>query len=113
MSSGAPISLHYRGGDARDGTGSIGRSTKPKATCSHRPHRAFTNTDVTDPVGGRTDDKDMKALDVPAAYREAGGNLGRQCRLYRRMADLATALTALTFRRCGGPLIGRRNREIR
>ena len=101
MSSGAPISLHYRGGDARDGNGFYWQINGTEGDLQLTGRTGHTQQMQLTLVGGRTDDKDMKALDVPAAYREAGENLvvGNVTGLYRRMAaDLRNGThTAPTF----------------
>jgi predicted dehydrogenase len=101
MANGAPISLHFRGGDARDGNGFYWQINGTEGDLQLTGRSGHTQQMQLALIGGRADDKDMKALDVPASYRQVGENLmvGNVARLYARMAaDLREGThTAPTF----------------
>ena len=101
MTSGAPISLHFRGGDARDGNGFDWQINGTEGDLQLTGRSGHTQQVQLVLKGGRAGDKEMKAMDVPAAYREGGDNpmVGNVARLYGRMAaDLSKGThTAPTF----------------
>ena len=101
MASGAPISWHFRGGDARDGNGFFWEINGTEGDLRLTGRSGHTQQMQLTLEGGRADAKDMKPLDVPASYREGGENLvvGNVARVYARMAaDLRNGThTAPTF----------------
>lgn len=102
MESGAPISLHFRGGDARDGNGFCWEINGTEGDLRLAGRSGHTQQMQLVLEGGRREDKGMKPLDVPASYREGGPEnlmIGNVARLYGRMAaDLRTGSnTAPTF----------------
>jgi len=90
LSSGAPLSIHYRGGAPRgpiglvweiNGTDGDIRVTGPSG------HAQMVQLSLE---GGRGDDKDMKPLELPASYRSGQPDnpvVGNVARMYARMAD--------------------------
>jgi predicted dehydrogenase len=101
MASGAPISLHFRGGDARDGNGFDWQINGSEGDLQLTGRSGHTQQVQFTLKGGQAGDKEMKALGVPGAYREHGENpmVGNVARLYDRMAaDLSEGThTAPTF----------------
>lgn len=89
LASGAPISLHYRGGMARDGDGLFWEINGTKGDI--RVSGAFGHAQLVPLTlkGARGDEKIFQALEVPAPYRAGGptdvvpGNVARN---YARMA---------------------------
>jgi predicted dehydrogenase len=89
LASGAPVSMHYRGGDARDGQGlhwQINGSEGDlhlEGASGHAQQVAFTLK------GGRGAEKEMRKMDVPAEFQQGPANAlaGNVGRIYARMAD--------------------------
>ncbi len=88
MVGGAPISMHYRGGDARDGKGLLWQingtdgDLQLEAASGHSQQAALTLT------GGQGPQKEMKRLEIPASLHQGladsvTGNVGR---IYALMA---------------------------
>jgi predicted dehydrogenase len=94
MASGAPLSMHYRGGDARDGKGLLWQingaegDLQLEAPSGHSQQAAFVLS------GGRGSDKSIKPLATPPSLPEVGPAdplTGNVARIYARMAsDLHT-----------------------
>lgn len=102
MESGAPISLHFRGGDARDGNGFYWQINGTEGDLQLTGSSGHTQQMQLLLKGGRGDEKDMKPIEVPASYRQGGPEnlmVGNVARLYGRMAaDLRNGThTAPTF----------------
>jgi predicted dehydrogenase len=101
MASGAPVSWHFRGGDARDGNGFLWEINGTEGDLRLTGRSGHTQQIQLALEGGRADDKALKPLDVPAAFREGGADpmVGNVARVYARMAaDLRNGThTAPTF----------------
>ncbi|MDB5712753.1 MAG: oxidoreductase protein [Sphingomonadales bacterium] len=102
LTSGAPVSIHYRGGAARGGDGLVweinGTEGDIRVTGSSG-HAQMVQLSLT---GGRGGDKEMKPLDVPADLRAGWPDEvvpGNVARVYAQMAtDLRDGTrTAPTF----------------
>lgn len=102
LASGAPISLHFRGGDAREGNGFYWELNGTEGDLQLTGSSGHTQQAHLTLKGGRGGDKDMKPLDIPASYREGEAEnpvVGNIARVYRRIAtDLRSgSRTAPTF----------------
>jgi predicted dehydrogenase len=102
LHSGAPVSLHYRGGDARDGNGFVWQINGSEGDLQLSGRSGHTQQVELDLRGGRGGDKEMKLLEIPAACCDGGppdALVGNVARLYSRMAaDLRDGTrTAPTF----------------
>lgn len=101
MADGAPISWHFRGGNARDGNGFIWEINGTEGDLRLTGRSGHAQQMQLTVEGGRADAKSMTALDVPASHRECGADpmVGNVARVYARMAaDLRNGShTAPTF----------------
>ena len=89
LASGAPLSIHYRGGSARDGNGLLweinGTDGDIRVTGSSG-HSQMVQLTL---AGGRGDDKVLRPIEVPAELRTGGPDKvvpGNVARVYARMA---------------------------
>ena len=90
MEGGAPLSLHMRGGDARDGNGFDWQINGTDGDLQLTGASGHTQQVQYVLKGGRGDDKELKPIEVPASYRAGGPEnlvVGNVARLYGRMAD--------------------------
>ena len=89
LASGAPISMHYRGGDARDGKGLLWQingtdgDLQLEAASGHSQQVVFTLK------GGRGAEKAMEPIEIPVSLRQGAvdavtGNVGR---IWARLGD--------------------------
>ncbi|HEV2507417.1 MAG TPA: Gfo/Idh/MocA family oxidoreductase [Mesorhizobium sp.] len=90
MASGAPISIHYRGGPARDGNGLLWEIHGTEGDIRITGPSGHTQMVQLTLKGARGDDKVFRPLEVPASYH-AGWPMevepGNVARLYAQMAD--------------------------
>ena len=89
MTSGAPISLHFRGGDARDGNGFQWEIHGTDGDLQLFGRSGHTQQVQLTLKGARADEKEMKPLIVPSHCFEGGPQnplVGNVARLYQRMA---------------------------
>ena len=90
FSGGAPVSIHYRGGMARDGDGFFWRSTERQETFGASGPFGHTQFVSLSLKGARGDEKTFQPLEVPASYRtgwpEDMAPRERCSRIYGRMA---------------------------
>lgn len=90
MASGAPVALHFRGGDARDGNGFRWEINGTEGDLRLTGRSGHTQQVQLLLEGGRAGDQGMRALEVPASFHAGAaqdpvvGNVGR---LYGRMAQ--------------------------
>jgi predicted dehydrogenase len=88
--SGVPISIHYRGGTARDGDGLFWEINGTKGDIRVMGSSGHTQMVQLSLKGARGDEKTFRPLEVPASYRTgwpaevAPGNVAR---VYARMAQ--------------------------
>jgi predicted dehydrogenase len=102
LSSGAPVSLHYRGGPPRDGDGLFWEINGTKGDIRVTGPSGHIQMVQLSLKGARGEDKVFKPLDVPVSYRTGWPKdvePGNVARLYARMAeDLQSGTrTAPTF----------------
>jgi predicted dehydrogenase len=102
MTSGAPISFHFRGGDARDGNGFEWQINGTEGDLQLAGRSGHSQQVPLALRGGRGKEREMKLLEVPASYLEGASEnpmVGNVARLYARMAaDLRNGTrTAPTF----------------
>ncbi|MDX3910499.1 MAG: Gfo/Idh/MocA family oxidoreductase [Sphingobium sp.] len=102
LASGAPISIHYRGGTARDGHGLLWEINGTKGDLRVTGPSGHAQMIQLSLAGGCGDDKEMKPLEVPAELRASWPDNvvpGNVARVYARMAaDLREGMrTAPTF----------------
>jgi predicted dehydrogenase len=89
LASGAPVSIHYRGGSARDGDGllwEINGSDGDLLVTGSSGHTQMVQLSL---AGGRGDDKELKPIAVPADLRTGWPDNavpGNVARVYARMA---------------------------
>jgi predicted dehydrogenase len=90
LANGAPLSIHYRGGTARDGDGLFWEISGTE--CAIRisaPSRGHTQLVPLSLTGARGDEKAFHALEVPASYRSGWPEdvvPGNVARIYARMS---------------------------
>lgn len=90
LASGAPISLHYRGGPARDGDGLFWEIHGTEGDIRITGASGHTQMVQLSLKGARGNDKEFRSLEVPATYRAGWPSEvepGNVARLYSRMAD--------------------------
>jgi predicted dehydrogenase len=90
LANGAPLSIHYRGGTARDGDGLFWEiSGTEGAIRISAPSRGHTQLVPLSLTGARGDEKAFHALEVPASYRSGWPEdvvPGNVARIYARMS---------------------------
>jgi predicted dehydrogenase len=89
LASGAPISIHYRGGAARDGDGLFWEIYGAEGEIRVSGSSGHTQMVQLSLKGARGDDKTFRPLDVPASYRAGwpqDPEAGNVARLYAGMA---------------------------
>jgi hypothetical protein len=73
LANGAPLSIHYRGGTARDGDGLFWEINGTEGDIRvSAPSRGHTQLVPLSLKGARGDEKAFRPLQVPASYRPAG-----------------------------------------
>lgn len=90
MASGAPISIHYRGGPARDGDGLFWEIHGTEGDIRITGSSGHTQMVQLSLMGARGEDKVFRPLQVPVSYRTGWPKqveAGNVARLYARMAD--------------------------
>ena len=90
LEGGAPISLHVRGGDARDGNGFWWQINGTEGDLQLSGASGHTQQVQLALKGGQGEDRELKPIEVPASYRQGGPEnivVGNVARLYGRMAN--------------------------
>lgn len=90
LASGAPISIHYRGGPARDGDGLFWEIHGTEGDIRITGASGHTQMVQLSLKGARGDDTAFRPLEVPASYRTGWPTAvepGNVARVYARMAD--------------------------
>ncbi|MBU2147003.1 MAG: Gfo/Idh/MocA family oxidoreductase [Alphaproteobacteria bacterium] len=90
LSSGAPLSIHYRGGAARGPIGLIWEINGTEGDIRVTGPSGHAQMVQLLLEGGQGDDSEMKRLQVPASYRMDWPDdpiIGNVARMYARMAD--------------------------
>ncbi|MFE0014173.1 Gfo/Idh/MocA family protein [Mesorhizobium sp. NPDC059054] len=90
MASGAPISIHYRGGPARDDDGLFWEIHGTEGDIRITGASGHTQMVQLSLTGARGDDKVFRPLEVPASHRAGWPKeveAGNVARLYARMAE--------------------------
>ena len=89
LANGAPLSIHYRGGTARDGDGLFWEINGTEGDIRvSAPSRGHTQLVPLSLKGARGDEKAFRPLEVPASYRSAWPEdvvPGNVARIYARM----------------------------
>lgn len=89
LASGAPLSIHYRGGTARDGDGLFWEINGTEGDIRVSGSSGHTQMVQLSLKGARGDEKVFRSLEVPASYRSGWPDdvePGNVARLYARMA---------------------------
>ena len=89
LASGAPVSLHYRGGTARDGDGLVWEINGTEGDIRVTGSSGHTQMVQLALTGARGEEKVFKPLELPASYRTGWPDdveAGNVARLYARMA---------------------------
>jgi predicted dehydrogenase len=89
LASGAPLSIHYRGGTARDGDGLLWEINGTEGDIRVSGPFGHTQLVQLSLMGARGGEKEFRALEVPASYRSGWPEdvvPGNVARLYARMA---------------------------
>jgi predicted dehydrogenase len=90
LASGAPVSIHYRGGAARDGEGLFWEIHGTKGDIRITGPSGQTQMVQLSLRGARGEEKTFQALEVPASYRTGwpqSAESGNVARVYARMAQ--------------------------
>ena len=89
LASGAPLSIHYRGGTARDGDGLFWEISGTEGDIRVSGPSGHTQMVQLSLKGVRGGEKEFRPLDVPASYRSEWPEHvvpGNVARIYARMA---------------------------
>lgn len=89
LKSGAPFSIHYRGGQARGGVGLVWEINGTEGDIRLTGPSGHAQMIPLSLEGGRGDDRDLRPLEVPASYRAGFPEdvvPGNVARIYARMA---------------------------
>jgi predicted dehydrogenase len=90
FASGVPISIHYRGGSARDGDGLFWEINGTKGDIRVSAPSGHTQMVQLSLTGSRGEEQTFRSLEVPQSYRvgwPADVEAGNVARLYARMAQ--------------------------
>jgi predicted dehydrogenase len=102
LASGAPVSIHYRGGETRGGTGFVWEINGSEGDIRVTGPSGHTQMVQLSLEGARGDERELQPLEVPASYRSGWPDNvvpGNVARVYARLAaDLRNGTrTAPTF----------------
>ncbi|AMK23075.1 gfo/Idh/MocA family oxidoreductase [Sphingomonas histidinilytica] len=89
LESGAPVSIHYRGGSARDGRGLLWEINGTEGDIRVTGSSGHAQMVQLSLAGGRGDEKELKPIEVPADLRTGWPDdvvPGNVARVYARMA---------------------------
>ena len=89
LESGAPVSIHYRGGGPRGAVGLVWEINGTEGDIRVSGPSGHAQMVQLALEGGRGDDREMRPLEVPAAYRAGWPDnpvIGNVARIYARMA---------------------------
>jgi len=90
MESGAPLSIHYRGGSARDSNGFLWEINGTQGDLRLSGPSGHTQMVPLSLSGARNDEREFRTLPVPPSYRSGWPDepeAGNVARLYARMAS--------------------------